>query len=162
MLSTLLRRTAVVFAAMLLAAGSAVMTAAPAQAAWGNQYNVELQVDGPYNQDLGYAEGWVQFDTDGDTFRYSIEVCRQSSYTPPTLSVGKNASYSGGSWSQTVLDTHKPGYQPPGNLCSGGSETFSGQFTTSNYNVLFVLEGNTFVGRDFVEYDDYRQVYNPY
>lgn len=150
MRTNLFRRTLAVFAAVVAMAATMVMGASPAQAAWGTQYNVAIQVTGA-SQNLGSANGWVQFDTNGTTFRYSITICRQSSYTPPNLTVATNRTnynYSG-----NYVTTHYGG-----SSCT----TVTGQHNGATLNALFVLTGNTFVGSTFTTFDQDRQVSNPY
>ncbi|GAB3649576.1 hypothetical protein [Glycomyces tarimensis] len=158
-----LRRAIVALAAILAMTAAAVMAPSPAQAAWGSQIPVTIQVTGNGHQ-LGYASGWVQYDTGGTTFRYSITVCRQSSYTPPRLTVAVNSS----SWNPdgTTVATHY--MQSSGGSgsapCYGGSQHFTGQHTHSGLNnTYFVLTGNTFVnGNNFTEFDQDRLVYKAY
>lgn len=144
-------------AASMLATGAAVLggvLAAPTQAhaAWGTTYNVSVQVTytsptGAAVQ-LGRADGWVQFDDGGNSFRYSLAVCRQSSYTWPKLQVAVNAGYVGSTWQQTTLEyVSLPNGTPttPTAPCYGDTDAVTGQDTYTNVsNVEFVLSGDTF------------------
>ncbi|MCD0444606.1 hypothetical protein LO763_13340 [Glycomyces sp. A-F 0318] len=160
----LLRRLLLALAAMAALTAPAVFAGAPAHAAWGAQYPVTIQVTGNGHQ-LGYATGWVQFDTGGDTFQYSITVCRQSSYTPPSLRVAVNAYTPGNLYGTTVTTHYTDPTGPSGTApCYGRSQTVTGQHTfTGHQNVYFVLSGNTFVnGNNFTVYTQDRYVSNPY
>jgi hypothetical protein len=141
----------------LLATGAAVLgtiLVAPTQAhaAWGTTYNVSVQVTytsqtGSTLQ-LGRADGWVQFDDGGNSFRYSLAVCRQSSYTWPKLQVAVNAGWVGNTWQQTVLEgISLPNGAPttPTAPCYGDTDLVTGQDTYTNFsNVEFILNGDTF------------------
>ncbi|WP_156925972.1 hypothetical protein [Glycomyces arizonensis] len=150
MRTNLLRRALVALAAVLAMSGVAVMAPSAAQAAWDGQHSVTIQVTGA-GQNLGYADGWIQFNGDGETFRYSVTVCRQSSYTPPHLTVSYNTS----SWDLdgTPVTTHyMSGSQTSDDgPCYGLTTTFTGQYSRQGLNnVYFVLSGNTFVnGNNF-------------
>lgn len=160
MRTTLLRRATVALATVLTMAAMAILAPSPAQAAWGSQHPVTIQVTGN-GHDLGYAEGWAQFSTDGDTVRYSIKVCRQSSYTLPHLTVAADSYW----WNDggTHLTTHYMSYSSPSGSapCYGGSQTFTDTHTYSGLdNVYFVLSGNTFVnGNNFTVYTQDRLVW---
>ncbi|THV26676.1 hypothetical protein [Glycomyces paridis] len=163
MKTTLLRRALVGFVAVLAMTFGAVMSSSPAQAAWGTQFPVTIQVTGA-GQQLGYATGWVQFDTGGTTFQYSVTVCRQSSYTTPTLTVAVNST--GSNPNGTVVATHNSSaWSPPGTApCYGSSWTFTGvQAYSPLSNVYFKLAGNTFVnGNNFTVFTQDRLVYKQY
>ncbi|SFC21952.1 hypothetical protein [Streptomyces aidingensis] len=144
-----------VAALAVLAAG--LLHAAPAQAAYGAQLPVTVQVvdgDWHYNQNLGKASGWVQFDSGKKKFRYSLTVDRQSSYTPPDVLIYANGSLAVTEWN--------------------AQGTISGEFTHS-YDVVYVrvvIQGDTFHGSQYVSYrsdgggenhgSSYGRVYNPY
>ncbi|WP_165986279.1 hypothetical protein [Streptomyces sp. YIM 98790] len=139
----------------VLAAG--LLHTAPAQAAYGAQLPVQVQVvDGDYNysQNLGRASGWVQFDSGKRKFRYSLTVDRQSSYTPPDIFIYANGSLAVTEWN------------------AGG--TITGEFEHS-YDIQYVrvvIQGDTFHGSSYVSYrsdgggknhgSSYGRVYNPY
>jgi hypothetical protein len=163
MRTNFLRRVLVAFAAVLAMTAAAVMTSSPAQAAWGSQIPVTIQVTGN-GQSLGYASGWVQFDTGGTTFQYSITVCRQSSYTTPTLTVAVNNQSN--NQVGTVVATHYMSSWTPGGTapCYGGSQTFTGVHSYSPLsNTYFLLAGNTFVnGSNFTVFTQDRLVYKQY
>lgn len=160
------RRVAIGIAAIAAMAAPAVLAASPAHAAWGTQYSVSLQVNGA-GQTLGYASGWVQFDTGGNTTRYEFTVCRQSSYTPPDLEVAVNSrwSYPDGDYVNIPVAYHHGQYSggtAPA-PCYGTAWTVSGQFTYNNhYNVEFTLFGDTFVGSTYTVFDQDRTISNPY
>lgn len=141
----------------LLATGAAVLGGAlvaptQAHAAWGTTYNVSIQTTYQYptgaTVQLGRADGWVQFDDGGDSFRYSLTVCRQSGYTPPDLQVAVNAGWVGSTWQQTGLEYVSLPYTStvtPTAPCYGDTNTVTGQHTYANFwNVEFVLSGDTF------------------
>lgn len=164
MRTNLLRRLLLALAAVAALTAPAVLAGSPAHAAWGAQYPVAIQVTGN-GQQLGYATGWVQFDTGGDTFQYSITVCRQSSYTPPNLRVAVNAQTPGNPSGTTVATHYTSPSGPWGTApCYGMSQTVTGQHTFAGHrNVYFVLSGNTFVnGNNFTVYTQDRLAYNPY
>ncbi|WP_030155342.1 hypothetical protein [Glycomyces sp. NRRL B-16210] len=163
MRTNLLRRATMVLAAAFAMALAVLMAPAPAHAAWGSQIPVTIQVTGNGHQ-LGYATGWVQFDTGGTTFRYEITVCRQSSYTPPNLAVSVNPTVANPDG--TLLTTHFMFSWTPGGTapCYGGSEVFTGQHDYSPLNsAYFVLSGNTFVnGNNFTVFTQDRFVSKSY
>lgn len=160
MRTNLLRRATVALAAAFAVALSVLLAPAPAHAAWASQIPITIQVTGNGHQ-LGYAEGWVQYETNGTTFRYSITVCRQSSYTPPNLSVAVNTTNANPLG--TVVTTHYMHSWTPGGTapCYGGFETFTGQHDNSPLtNTYFLLSGNTFVnGNNFTVFTQDRLVF---
>ena len=145
-MKTPIRRRAAGALAAVTMAGATLVSAAPAHAAWGTTYNLSIQVT--YNGlDLGRADGWVQFDDGGSAFHYALTICRQSSYTYPSLQVAVNAGYVGGTWQQTTLEYFSPygSTVTPTPPCYGDATTVSGQDTYNHFsNVEFVLYGNTF------------------
>jgi hypothetical protein len=142
------RRAAGALASAALAAGGVLVAPATAHAAWGTTYNVSIQVS--YNGlSLGRADGWVQFDDGGSSFRYSLAVCRQSSYARPGVEVAVNAGYVGSTWQETPLEYKStPNGSPttPTPPCYGDTWLVTGQdtYTTRFSNVEFVLFGSTF------------------
>lgn len=164
MRTNLIRRTTTALAAAFAMALAILLAPAPAHAAWGSQIPVSIQVVSNYGYQLGYASGWVQFDTGGTTFRYEITVCRQSSYTPPNLAVSVNTTNQNPTG--TNVTTHYMNYVVPGGTapCYGGSETFTGQHDRSPLsNVYFLLSGNTFVdGNNFTIFTQDRLVFKSY
>lgn len=159
------RRAAIAIAAIAATATPAVLAATPAYAAWGVQYSVTIQVNGA-GQTLGYASGWVQFDTGGSTTRYEFTVCRQSSYTPPDLEVAVNTHVVAGQYVNTRVAYHHGSYggvSAPA-PCYSGAWNVSGQFTYANhYNVEFTLFGDTFTnGNNYTVFDQDRTINNPY
>ena len=146
-MKTPIRRRAAGALAAVAMAGASLVAAAPAHAAWGTTYNLSIQVT--YNGlDLGRADGWVQFDDGGSTFRYSLTICRQSGYTTPDLQVAVNAGYVGSTWQQTTLQyiTLPTGSTvTPTAPCYGDTNTVTGQDSYTHFsNVEFVLYGDTF------------------
>jgi len=145
------RRAAGALASAALAAGGVLVAPAAAHAAWGTTYALSIQVT-YYNQvggslQLGRADGWVQFDDGGSTFRYSLTICRQSSYSSPSLQVAVNAGYVGSTWQQTTLEYVTPtgSTVTPTAPCYGDTNTVTGQDTYTHFsNVEFVLYGSTF------------------
>jgi hypothetical protein len=127
--------------------GGFLVAPTQAHAAWGTTYNLSIQVTYQSSQ-LGRADGWVQFDDGGNTFRYSLTVCRQSGYTPPELQVAVNAGYVGQTWQQTTLEyisLPSSSTVTPTAPCYGDTNTVTGQDTYTNFsNVEFVLYGDTF------------------
>lgn len=106
-MKTPIRRRAAGALAAVAMAGASLVAAAPAHAAWGTTYNLSIQVT--YNGlDLGRADGWVQFDDGGSAFHYALTICRQSSYSYPSLQVAVNAGFVGGTWQQTTLEYLSP------------------------------------------------------
>jgi hypothetical protein len=145
-----------------LAAGAAVLSGllvapTPAHAAWGTTYNLSIQVTyrSPVGStlQLGRADGWVQFDDGGDTFHYSLTVCRQSGYTTPDLQVAVNAGWAGQTWQHTSLEYFSLPYTStvtPTAPCYGDTNTVTGQDTYANFsNVEFVLYGDTFTSSGY-------------
>ncbi|GAA2319341.1 hypothetical protein GCM10009853_091800 [Glycomyces scopariae] len=163
MRTNLFRRALVAFIAALALSFGSVMAASPAQAAWGSQIPVSIMVTGN-GQQLGYATGWVQFDTGGTTFQYSITVCRQSSYTLPTLTVAVNST--GSNPNGTVVATHYMSSPGPNIAapCYQGSQNFTGTQAYSGLsNVYFKVAGNTFVnGNNFTVFTQDRLVSKQY
>lgn len=124
---------------------------APAHAAWGATDTISLQAYGTNAYgvvtDVGSATGWVQFDDGGNTFQYSLTICRQSGYVWPHLNIGVDASYSQGHWTDTHLDTVYMPTGTPVSTCYGGGDTVTGTETaTQPWNVNFTLVGGYFDG----------------
>ncbi|WNI16021.1 hypothetical protein [Actinacidiphila sp. ITFR-21] len=131
--------------------GGVLVAPTPAHAAWGTTYDLSIQATYQFptgsTTQVGRADGWVQFDDGGDTFRYSLTVCRQSGYTTPELQVAVNAGWVGQTWEQTNLEyfTLPTGSTvTPTAPCYGDTNTVTGQDTYTNFsNVEFVLFGDT-------------------
>jgi hypothetical protein len=162
MRSNLLKRVLVAVMAIVAMTVPAVLTAAPAQAAWGEQIPVTLQINGN-NQQLGYAGGWIQFDKAAGKFRYSITVCRQSSYTLPRLQVATNAELYSWNWDGTHVTTHYmgsgSGQGPAPAPCYQGNDTFTAehQFVPETpysdlRNVKLTITSGTFTSAGFTEF----------
>ncbi|ACU72702.1 hypothetical protein Caci_3800 [Catenulispora acidiphila DSM 44928] len=144
------RRIAGVLATSAALVGGTLLGTTPAHAAWGTTYPVSVQVT-YYNStggatQIGRADGWVQFDDGGNTFRYSFNVCRQSSYTWPRLQVAVDAGYAGPTWTEVFLENYSfPNGNPttPTAPCYGDTDVVSGQDTYTNpWNVEFVVTGD--------------------
>ncbi len=150
--------------------GGVLLAPTQAQAAWGTTYNLSIQVT--YHNpsggtvQLGRADGWVQFDDGGNTFRYSLTVCRQSGYTTPDLQVAVNAGWVGPTWEQTNLEyITLPGGSTvtPTAPCYGDTNTVTGQDTYANFfNVEFVLYGDTFTSSGYTSVSQKYVGTNPY
>jgi hypothetical protein len=148
---TVRRRVARTLTTAAALSAAALVAPTQAHAAWGTTYNVSIQVSYTYptgsTVQLGRADGWVQFDDGGNSFRYSLTVCRQSSYTTPKLQVAVNAGWVGNTWEQTQLEyiTLPNGSTvTPTAPCYGDTNTVTGQDTYANFsNVEFVLNGDT-------------------
>jgi hypothetical protein len=149
--------------------GAVLVLPAPAHAAWGTTYTVSLQATGrnAYGvvTNVGSANGWVQFDDGGNTFRYSLTICRQSGYVWPHLNIGVNASYWQGQWTDTHLDTIYMPTGTPVSTCYGGGDTVTGTETASQpWNVNFTLVGGYFDGSSntFSNVSDNEVIADPY
>jgi hypothetical protein len=146
------------------------MLATPTQAhaAWGNQEGV-LDVatvwDGFSTTEVGTVHGWVQFDSAGNDFRYSLDVCRQAAYTLH-VTIGYNATQnpSTDAWSESVAGYITPTWGPSTAPCYGGEATVTGTVHAPNVaNAHITVTGGTFVqGRTYVEGDDDYLLTNPY
>jgi hypothetical protein len=78
-------------------AGTSVM-ATPAQAAWGPQQPLEIQlISNPNGSEyrVGKVTGSVRFDDGNSMYHLSIVICRQSSYTFPNVRVFANGQPQG-------------------------------------------------------------------
>ncbi|NUR30161.1 MAG: hypothetical protein HOV83_30645 [Catenulispora sp.] len=159
------RRFAGVLSAVTAVAGTALASPAPAHAAWGTTSPVSIQVVGG-SLDIGRADGWVQFDDGGNSFRYSLTICRQSSYDWPRLVIGVNAGYVGSTWVDTYVDTvYLPSGTPtaPTAPCYGDTYTVTGTETASNpWNVEFVLWGGYYYGSTYKAISRKALVSDPY
>lgn len=115
---------------------------------------------------VGYASGWVQFETDGNTFRYEATVCRQSGYALPSLSLYRNAPTYGSSSHGTYIANITPSYgsSASGSPCYSSVGTSSGQYSYPSFdNVRFLLVGGTFdYMNGYVTDEDYNRLNNPY
>lgn len=153
-----------VLTSAVLATVGTVAVATPARAAWGSQIPFVLNAF-VNSTPVGYTSGWIQFETNGTTFRYQVTVCRQSGYVTPTLSIYVNApSY--GSGHGTYLATATPTWTgtTSGSPCYSTYGTRSGQHSYSNLNnVRFLLVGGTFDhSYQLVMDEDYNRLINPY
>lgn len=145
------RRFAGALATAAAVSGTVLALPAPAHAAWGITDTISLQAYGRSSSglvtDVGSASGWVQFDDGGNTFQYSLTICRQSGYVWPRLNIGVNASYWQGQWTDTHLDTVYMPSGTPASSCYGGGDTITGTETASQpWNVNFTLIGGYFDG----------------
>ncbi|WUH90103.1 hypothetical protein OG900_08275 [Streptomyces sp. NBC_00433] len=134
------RRVAGLATAAAAALGGLLVAPTPAHAAWGTTYTFSIQDTYQYptgtTVQLGHVDGWVQFDDGGNSFRYSLTACQQSSYTPPKIQVAVNAGYVGSTWQETDLEYLS---------LPSGCNTVTGQDTYADYwNVAFTLYGDTF------------------
>lgn len=146
-----------------------IVPAAPAQAAWGTQLPLTLQVMHYYptggSVQIGRVEGTVQFDTGGSALSYTLTFCRQSSYALPYMTINVNSYWAGGHKYATYITTVYPDYSgysstPP---CYSTTGTATGQFTYADFwNVEFIVYGSTFEGQSYVEESQDRIYSNPY
>jgi hypothetical protein len=139
------RRSASVLATAAAVSGAVLAAPVPAHAAWGATDTISLQAIGrnAYGvvTDVGSANGTVQWDDGGNSFRYSLTICRQSGYVWPYLEIGVNAAYSGGRWQSTHLD-FVYAYTGTSVTCYGGGYLVTGTETASQpYNAEFTLYG---------------------
>lgn len=167
---TFLRR-GVVLSLLLTLAGmaTAVLPTAPAQAAWGTQLPLTLQITHYYSTgasvQVGYVNGTVQFDDAGNTLQYSLTFCRQSSYIQPYMTINVNSYWAGGRKYATNVATVYPNYTTTssGQPCYSTTGTATGQFTYANFwNVEFIVYGSTFDGPNHVVDSQDRIYTNPY
>lgn len=163
------RRLTSALATAAAVSGTVLALPAPAHAAWGSTSTISLQAFGrnAYGvvTDVGSANGWVQFDDGGNTFRYSLTICRQSGYVNPYLSIGVNASYHNGQWTDTHLDFVYAYSGTPVSTCYGGGDTVTGTETaTKPWNVNFTLIGGYFDGstNQFSNVSDNEVISDPY
>ncbi|WP_329172583.1 hypothetical protein [Streptomyces sp. NBC_01477] len=164
------RRVAGLLATAAAVSGAALVAPTQAHAAWGTTYNLSIQVTyrsstGSTSQ-LGRADGWVQLDDGGNSFRYSLTVCRQSGYTTPDLQVAVNAGWVGSTWQQTDLEyITLPGTSTvtPTAPCYGDTNTVTGEDTYANFsNVEFVLYGDTYTSTGYTTVSQKYVGNNPY
>lgn len=158
------KRLIVVLVSAVLTTVGSVAVATPAQAAWGSQIPFTLKTF-VNSTPVGYTSGWIQFETNGTTFRYQVTVCRQSGYTLPRLSIYVNAPSVGTSHGTYLADA-TPVYNgtTTGSPCYSTYGTRSGQHSYPNLNnVRFVLTGGTFDhSNQYVTDEDYNRIINPY
>jgi hypothetical protein len=77
----------------VVAVAATFLTSAAAHASYGPQDSlVHLQLNGPTGTAVGSVDGSVEFDSGNTMFRYSLTVCRQSSYAAPWLYLYLNGS----------------------------------------------------------------------
>ncbi|MBB5867845.1 hypothetical protein F4553_001224 [Allocatelliglobosispora scoriae] len=153
----------------LVAMAALVLPTAPAQAAWGTQLPLTLQIRHYYSTgtsvQVGYVNGTVQFDDAGNTLQYSLTFCRQSSYILPYLTINVNSSWIGGRKYATFVTNLYPSYTgtSSGQPCYSSTGTIAGQFTYANFwNVEFIAYGSTFDGPSHVIDSQDRIYTNPY
>ena len=161
------RRFAGALATAAAVSGTVLALPAPAQAAWGTTVGISLQAYGSNAfgvvTDVGSANGWVQFDDGGNTFRYSLTICRQSGYVWPHLNIGVNASYSQGHWTDIPVDTVYMPTGTPVSTCYGGGDLVTGTETATHpVNVNFTLVGGYFNGMTFSNVSDNEVIPDPY
>jgi hypothetical protein len=97
------RRRLAQFGAVTLATlAVSPLGASPAQATYGPAQPVSLQLSGQSGSTqtlVGRAVGTIQFDDGNSSYLLSLTLCRQSSYTAPTLTIYVNdvqqSSFSG-------------------------------------------------------------------
>lgn len=141
-----------------------ILPVTPAHAAWGKKIPVTIQINYPNggSPTLGRVEGWIQFDG-ADSFRYSFTFCRQSSYSPPSLTISVNrTNYGALGWKATEIERITPWYlNPPINqVCYGMTDTASGQHTYPGLrDVYLVLQSGTFIGYTFTTFTQDRWVW---
>jgi hypothetical protein len=76
------------------AIGVTVLPAVPAHATYGPQNGiVHLQLLDSVGSHIGSIDGTVEFDDGNTKYRYSLTVCRQSSFTAPFAYVYVNGAY---------------------------------------------------------------------
>jgi hypothetical protein len=163
------RRFASAMATAAAVSGTVLAAPGPAHAAWGTTSPVSIQVVGrnPLGgvTDIGRADGWVQFDSGGNTFRYSLTICRQSSYVWPRLVIAVDAGWVGSTWVDTpVENVYLPSGTPttPTSPCYGDTYTVTGTDTYSNpWNVEFVLWGG-YYGSTYQDISKNTVVSDPY
>lgn len=165
------RRSAARALLLTLAAMVALVApAAPAQAAWGTQMPLTLQITyyppgGGSARQIGYVNGTVQFDDAGSALQYSLTFCRQSSYMLPYMTMNVNSYYVGGNKYATHVATVYPSYSgsTTGSPCYSTTGTATGQFSYTNFwNVEFLVYGSTFEGQNHVVKSQDRIYSNPY
>lgn len=169
MRTVLRKRLAGVLATVGAASGVALAVPAPAHAAWASTVNLSIQLTyrppgGGSAVQVGRADGWVQFDDGGQSFRYSFNICRQSSFTIPALQVAVDGYYAGSTWYDTPLEYIYANYgtsTTPTSPCYGDTWTVTGQDTYTNpFNVEFILWGSNYgpyvqVSKNYVVPDPY-------
>jgi len=163
------RRFAGALATAAAVSGAVLAVPAPAHAAWGATSTISLQAVGTnaygVATNVGSATGWVQFDDGGNTFRYSLTICRQSGYVNPYLSIGVNASYWQGHWTDTHLDFVYMDSGTPASCSYGYGDTVTGTETAAKpWNVNFTLVGGYFDGSSnrFSNVTDNEVIADPY
>jgi hypothetical protein len=145
----------VAVAVIALAAALAPLT--PAHATYGTALPVNLQVTGEYGQDLASVRGTLQFDDGGTAYKYSLTLCRHSSFTAPRIRIYVNSAY------QDLL------------IWSGGSSAswcaYSNFTTNFNaqvdhgstvHNIKIELMGSSFPSNVYTEHFDDSVYYSPY
>src|SRR5688572_3434388 len=97
-----------------LALMSMLVPAAPAQAAWAAELPLNIQVVGYFpsggSVQLGRVDGVVQFDDGGNSLRYNLTFCRQSSYALPHMTINVNSYWAGGRKYATWITNIYPPY----------------------------------------------------
>lgn len=159
------QRLAGALATAAAVSGTVLAAPAPAHAAWGTTETLSMQATGTNgfsSTDVGSANGWVQFDDGGTTFRYSLTICRQSGYVWPRLEIDVNAWENLGTWYGTYLDSVSMPSGTPVSTCYGGGDTVTGTETTTHpWDVEFILSGGYF-NQTFSYVTDRDVVNNPY
>jgi hypothetical protein len=162
------RRLAGTVAAAAALCGAMLVTPTQAHAAWGTQvhFNMQATVSGGGNTfQVGTVHGWVQFDSAGNDFRYSLDVCRQSAYVN-SVRVAVNAFHSPqGVWTQTYVSSDPLVWnKSPVSPCWNSEGIVSGSVHSPNVsNVHFEFSGGTFVGgQTLVTDNDDTLVTNPF
>lgn len=146
-----------------------IAPAAPAQAAWGAQLPLTLQIMHYYptggSVQVGRVEGTVQFDDGGSALSYSLTFCRQSSYMLPYMTINVNSYVVGGRKYATYITNVYPNYTGYSSTapCYSTTGTASGAFTYADFwNVEFLVYGSTFEGQSYVVESQDRIYSNPY
>jgi hypothetical protein len=157
------------FVLSLAMLATVILQATPAPAAWAQEVPLSIQVIGYFpsgaSQTLGRVDGVVQFNDDGNSLRYTLTFCRQSSYQLPYLQINVNSSWIGGRKYYTWITNVYPPYSGYSNSqpCYGQTGTVSSEFTSANFwNVEFILYGSTFIGQSHTIFTQDRVFNNPY
>jgi hypothetical protein len=140
MMGSLARRWRQSLVLAVVAGAAILLTSAPAHASYGPQNSaVHLQLTGPGATAVGSVDGSVEFDSGNTTFRYSLTVCRQSSYVAPWIYL-----YVNGAVNRQLSD----GWVYGTSTCAGGgpvavysAEVAYGSVVT---NVIVNLHGSSF------------------
>jgi hypothetical protein len=149
------RRLAKAVLVLAAAIGALVVPQTAANAAYGTQVPVNLQVRGSLTgQNIGNVSGYVQFDSGNLSYYYNLTVCRQSSYTVPYVSLAAN---SGPATAYYPTITSYPA------SCPSGQGTLIGTVSSASrlYYATISITGGDYQGSTYKQSTKSGTYYNP-